>query len=99
ILTKYGMAFCIYDFAGTLAPDWVTADFVYIRLHGPLKSPYRGAYSAKTLEGWAEKIRRWMKEGRTVYLYFDNTMDGDAVTDATKLSHMAGIEKNPEVMH
>jgi uncharacterized protein YecE (DUF72 family) len=38
ILIKYGMAFCIYDFAGTLAPDKVSADFVYIRLHGPRKA-------------------------------------------------------------
>jgi len=99
ILMKHGMAFCIYDFAGTLSPDMVTAGFVYIRLHGPLKSPYRGAYSAKTLDVWAEKIRRWMKEDKTVYLYFDNTMEGDAVADATKLAHMAGIEKNHEEMH
>jgi len=40
-----------------------------------------------------------MKEGKTVYLYFDNTMEGDAVTDATKLSHMDGIQRNHEVMH
>ena len=99
ILTRYGMAFCIYDFAGTLSPDAVTTDFVYIRLHGPLKSPYRGSYTEKQLEGWAEKIRSWMKEGKKVYVFFDNTMEGDAVADAMKLSQMAGLEKNHEVLH
>ena len=96
ILMMYGMAFCIYHYAGTLAPDMVTADFVYIRLHGPLKSPYRGAYSGKALERWAEKIRHWMKDGRTVYVYFDNTMEGDAVNDALKLSEMLSHGPNPE---
>ena len=98
ILMKYEMTFCIYHYAGTLSPDLVTADFVYIRLHGPLKSPYRGAYSGKALEGWTEKIRRWMKEGRTVYVYFDNTMEGDAVNDALKLLKMLSQESNPEGM-
>jgi uncharacterized protein YecE (DUF72 family) len=99
ILNHNGMAFCIYDFAGTLSPDAVTTDFVYIRLHGPLKSPYRGAYTERQLEGWAEKIRSWMKEGKKVYVFFDNTMEGDAVADAMKLSQMAGLEKNHEVLH
>jgi uncharacterized protein YecE (DUF72 family) len=99
ILTKYGMAFCIYDFAGTLAPDTVTADFIYIRLHGPLKRPYRGAYSRKILEGWEKKIRRWMKEGKTVYVFFDNTMEGDAVNDATKLSQIISLENSSELSH
>jgi uncharacterized protein YecE (DUF72 family) len=99
ILIQHGMAFCIYDFAGTLSPDAVTTDFVYVRLHGPLKSPYRGAYTEKQLEGWAEKIRSWMKEGKKIYVFFDNTMEGDAVADAMKLSQMAGLEKNHEVLH
>ncbi len=64
ILSQYNMAFCIYDFSGTLSPDSVTADFIYIRFHGPLKTPYGGAYSERFLERWAAKIRRWLKEGK-----------------------------------
>ncbi len=45
------MAFCMYNFSGTQFPETVTADFIYIRFHGPLKTPYRGAYSEKMLEG------------------------------------------------
>ena len=44
ILSQHNMAFCIYNYSGTLSPDAVTADFVSIRFHGPLKEPYRGAY-------------------------------------------------------
>lgn len=57
ILSRHNMAFCIYNYSGTLSPDAVTADFVYIRLHGPLKHPYRGAYPDEFLEEWAGKIK------------------------------------------
>ena len=40
-----------------------------------------------------------MKEGKTVYGYFDNTMEGDAVNDAMKLHENAGQETNPEKLH
>ncbi len=36
----------------------VTADFLYIRLHGD-KELYRSGYSARALERWAERIRAW----------------------------------------
>lgn len=91
ILSRYRIAFCIYDFAGNQSPDVVTADFVYARLHGPLKSPYRGSYSEKFLEGWTGKIRRWIKEGKAVYIFFDNTMEGDAVRNAMTLCQMNGL--------
>ncbi|MEQ9237003.1 MAG: DUF72 domain-containing protein [Coleofasciculus sp. E2-BRE-01] len=35
ILAEHGIAFCIYDLGGYLSPKEVTADFVYLRLHGP----------------------------------------------------------------
>ena len=34
-----------------ISPKNITADFVYVRLHGP-EEPYRGAYSAAVLSGW-----------------------------------------------
>lgn len=36
----------------------VTADFMYMRLHGD-KELYRSGYSDKALEGWARRIRAW----------------------------------------
>lgn len=99
ILKGYGAAFCIYDFAGLRSPDLVTADFVYLRLHGPLKEPYRGAYPVSFLKERAKAIRGWLSEGRTVYVFFDNTMEGDAVRDALKLSGLLAGEENPEELH
>jgi uncharacterized protein YecE (DUF72 family) len=93
------MAFCIYNFSGTLSPDAVTADFVYIRFHGPLKSPYSGAYPDEFLEEWAGKIRSWMKAVKAVYVYFDNTMEGHAAVDAVKMQLLLGQEGNHKVPH
>jgi len=36
----------------------ITADFVYMRLHGD-KKLYRGGYQNKTLARWARRIRAW----------------------------------------
>ncbi len=99
ILKRHGMAFCIYDFAGFRSPDTVTSDFVYIRLHGPLKEPYRGAYPVSFLKERAKAIRGWLSEGRAVYVFFDNTMEGDAARDAMKLSRLLAGEGNPEDSH
>ena len=35
ILRRHNAAFCIFDFAGFQSPLEITADFTYIRLHGP----------------------------------------------------------------
>jgi uncharacterized protein YecE (DUF72 family) len=96
ILKRSGIAFCIYDFAGLRSPDAVTTDFVYIRLHGPMKEPYRGAYTDAFLQERAEAIRAWLTEGRAVFVFFDNTMEGDAVSDAMKLASLLDLEGNPE---
>ncbi len=63
LLRKYGIALVVADTAG----KWpfiedVTADFIYIRLHGD-EELYVSGYDARSLERWARKIRRWHKGG------------------------------------
>jgi uncharacterized protein YecE (DUF72 family) len=99
ILSQHNMAFCIYHYSGTLSPDVVTADFVYIRFHGPLMEPYRGAYPDEFLREWAGKVRSWLKRGVAVYVFFDNTMEGHAIVDAVKMQLLLGKRANPEVSH
>jgi len=41
LLAKSNAAFCLYNLEGRWSPEVVTADFVYIRLHGP-DGPYQG---------------------------------------------------------
>lgn len=86
-LAAANAAFCVYDLGGAGSPRAVTADFVYMRLHGP-GAPYKGRYGGRALGGWARPIRRWLKEGRDVYCYFDNDEKGFAALDALKLRQL-----------
>jgi uncharacterized protein YecE (DUF72 family) len=86
-LTEIGAAFCICDYEGTLSPKNITADFVYIKLHGP-ETPYKGSYTAAVLSSWAGAITTWVDQGREVFCYFDNDEAGYAVRDALKLQSM-----------
>ena len=88
VLGNAGAAFCIYEIGGWKSPMHVTADFVYIRLHGPEREPYRGRYSTKTLAGWAGAISSWVAGGRDVFCYFDNDEAGYAAQDADRLQEM-----------
>lgn len=88
-LRARGAAFCLYDLDGRESPREVTADFVYVRLHGP-DGPYRGRYDVQALAGWAGAFSTWSGQGREVYCYFDNDEAGHAAEDALRLQEMAG---------
>ncbi|MFP5392558.1 MAG: DUF72 domain-containing protein [Gammaproteobacteria bacterium] len=59
MLRKYKVAMVVADTAGKW-PNYedVTADFMYLRLHGD-KELYASGYSDEALERWAERIRAW----------------------------------------
>jgi len=86
-LTEYNTAFCIYELAGNISPLEVTANFVYIRLHGP-GDAYEGTYPTRTLNKWAKNISDWIKDGKAVYCYFDNDQAGYAAQNALKLQEI-----------
>ncbi|MBN2025697.1 MAG: DUF72 domain-containing protein [Actinobacteria bacterium] len=86
-LSARNAAFCIYELAGRLSPKKVTADFVYVRLHGP-GDAYEGDYDAQTLAGWAGAFSTWAGKGLQVYCYFDNDQKGYAAQNALKLHDM-----------
>ncbi|MDR3608163.1 MAG: DUF72 domain-containing protein [Oligoflexia bacterium] len=64
----------------------VTADFVYVRLHGE-GALYSGGYGSRALDRWAKKARDWAagKCGRDVFVYFDNDAKVRAPFDAQLL--------------
>jgi uncharacterized protein YecE (DUF72 family) len=64
LLRKYKVALVVADTAGKW-PDWedVTADFVYIRLHGEHEL-YASGYEDDALERWAARIRSWSGGGQ-----------------------------------
>ena len=62
-LRQHGVALVIADTAGRWPQVGdVTADFIYIRLHGD-EELYRSAYIEPVLERWAERIRAWAHGG------------------------------------
>ncbi len=91
ILENYNAAFCIFERAGVLTPKNITADFAYIRLHGPGEA-YQGRYDDQTLAGWAGAMTTWKKSVKTVYCYFDNDQNGYAAENAKRLNDM--VNKN-----
>jgi len=86
-LKQAGAAFCMYDLAGRRSPKRVTADFIYIRLHGPGKA-YEGQYDTSTLTGWAGAMYAWLNQGKEIFCFFDNDQNGYAAQDALRLQKM-----------
>jgi uncharacterized protein YecE (DUF72 family) len=83
-LAAAGAANVLSDAARWPMWDAVTADLVYVRLHGHSRT-YASAYSDASLAGWADRIAGWRAEGRRVLVYFDNDAEGAAPRDALRL--------------
>lgn len=79
----------------------VTADFIYVRLHGD-KEVYVSGYGPKALDRWAERLNIWhagdqprdaetvletgpVRAERDIYVYFDNDVKVRAPYDAMSL--------------
>lgn len=112
LLRKHKAAFVIADTAKKFpyAED-LTADFVYIRLHGA-KKLYVSGYNAKALNWWADRIEHWRKgkqpldaklvtkrkidkKHRDVFVYFDNDAKVHAPFDAIRLAKRLGVDWPP----
>jgi uncharacterized protein YecE (DUF72 family) len=89
VLQRHNAAFCIFELGGLRSPDVITADWAYIRLHGP-GGPYQGSYSAAQLRGWARKIRQWSQRLKEIYVYFDNDQAAYAAQNALALHRLVG---------
>jgi len=102
LLRKRDIALVVADTAGRWPfLEDVTANFVYVRLHGDVDL-YKSGYTDTALEHWAARIRAW-RDGheapatqliarpprlapRDVYVYFDNDVKAHAPYDAMKLA-------------
>lgn len=99
LLRKYNVALVFADTAGKWPyMEDVTADFIYLRLHGD-EEFYVSGYSPESLKWWADRIDRWESGKqpadaltisddkiknipRDVYIYFDNDLKVKAPFDA-----------------
>ncbi len=103
LLRKYNVSFVVADTAGKwVERDDVTADFVYIRLHGAVEL-YHSRYSEEELARFASRVDCWARGRepadaariaqrapkaacRDVYCYFDNTDKVHAPDNAIALA-------------
>lgn len=89
LLKIHNCAFCIYELDGHLSPVEITADFVYLRLHGPGRK-YQGNYSDEILSRWADRCREW-SQTKDVFVYFDNDEKGFAAFNAIRLKELLKV--------
>ncbi len=93
LLAAHNVALCLSDTAGRYPSllEALTADFVYIRLHGS-RVLYRSCYTEEELRAWAQKILSFK---RPAYVYFDNDALGWAVPNALRLKELLGLPAKP----
>ena len=90
LLRKHRIGLVVADTAGKWPKMFdVTADFVYVRLHGD-KIIYTSGYTSRALEEWAQRIREWQRKA-DVYVYFDNDVKVRAPYDAQALMRKLGL--------
>jgi uncharacterized protein YecE (DUF72 family) len=89
LLADENVALCISDHADAPSPWKRTADFVYIRGHGP-GGRYKGHYTQAALASWRRRINGWRRHGYDVFVYFDNDQKSAAPLDGKKLQGMLG---------
>jgi uncharacterized protein YecE (DUF72 family) len=87
LLRDANVSLCLSDHHDAPAPWKRTADFVYIRGHGP-GGRYKGRYSTRTLSEWTRRIKSWNRQGCDVFVYFDNDQKSAAPGDAFRLRQM-----------
>ncbi|MBZ9572699.1 DUF72 domain-containing protein [Patescibacteria group bacterium] len=84
LLKKYNIAWVIADSSRYPKAEAVTANFIYIRMHGS-KALFSSKYTKKELRDLAQKIKKWLKEEKDVYCYFNNDASGYAVENGKQL--------------
>ncbi|PWT94960.1 MAG: DUF72 domain-containing protein [Blastocatellia bacterium] len=87
-LRQFNAALCIHDLGGKQTPLEITANFSYVRFHGPGEAKYAGSYSSSSLKTWSKRVRDWRRELKEIYVYFNNDIGGHAVENAKELKEL-----------
>jgi uncharacterized protein YecE (DUF72 family) len=99
LLARFGAAFCIYELAGFHSPLTITANFAYVRLHGPGLGKYQESYSTGRLRRWSKQVEEWAKDLASIYIYFDNDQAGYAARNALELRRLINGKNSRADMH
>jgi uncharacterized protein YecE (DUF72 family) len=97
LLKTHHVGLCLHDMKGSVSPLEVTSNMVYVRFHGTGEKKYHGGYSDDQLKDWAQRIQRWRKTKKDVYVYFNNDYYGMAINNAKTLLNLidSGHPKTP----
>ncbi|GAC1422233.1 MAG: DUF72 domain-containing protein [Flavisolibacter sp.] len=87
LLQGYGICIVEHDISQLPRPKIeIEKSFLYLRFHGP-EGTYRGSYEDVILDRHAKRIASFLKDGKEVYVYFNNTM-GNALGNLQTLNRM-----------
>ncbi len=89
VLRVHNAALVVHDLIEN-HPDVATADWIYLRFHGPGEKRYHGSYTDAMLRPAANRIRQQLRSGRDAYAYFNNDYRCNAVRNAQRLREMVG---------
>lgn len=84
---KYNVSMCMADWPKFIDDIAVTSDFVYIRRHGKGGS-YATCYSEAELKKDARRLKNHLKNGKDVFIYFNNDYHGYAPKNARELMEL-----------
>lgn len=87
ILRAHDAALCIADAPQYPRCNVITASFVYLRFHGR-QQLFASKYTDAELTAEATRIRRWLRDGLDVYVYFNNDASAHAVANAQTLARL-----------
>jgi uncharacterized protein YecE (DUF72 family) len=84
-MTKYDVAFVI-SHSGNHFPyaEVITSKNIYFRFHGP-GTLYNTKYHGATLKKYSRLFKRWLDEGRDLWIFFNNDWFGYGIENALAL--------------
>ena len=84
LLEKYNIGWVIADSKRYPKKEVCTSDFVYIRMHGP-DELFASKYSNYQIRKLSNLIKKYLKNNKEVYVYFNNDFYGYAIENAKSL--------------
>jgi len=92
VVKKFKVALVFANSSKYPAAPWIApASFVYFRLHGPARM-FASSYSGEDLKLWALRVRKYLRQGKDAYVYFNNDMHANAANNALLLQSL--LKKN-----
>lgn len=88
LLKQFGIAFVI-SHSNDYFPyaEEITTNNIYVRFHGPSQL-YNSSYDEKTLDYYGSLFSGWANEGKIIWVFFNNTMNGHAIQNALYLGSL-----------